>query len=271
MKRRAFTIIELLVVIAILGVLASLLVIGIGHLQNSAKRRQTEQTLANCQAMFAEYDASQRTSYRNAGPMACPQNVNNDYYLSVTQPGGNPATATPAADRYANAVLLSRDIMFLLRAMPTNATALAKMPADALMSIPNPTFPTISIPSAYAATSYNVSDRVSDNKSPATYYACVQSGTPAAPPSAGQWVIDPASNVILPIPLDAWGNPIIFVPSGLGKGATWTGKGAIPPGELGTGGRPFTQTSPDGRPFFASAGPDGDFSKGDDNIYSFEK
>jgi hypothetical protein len=25
-----------------------------------------------------------------------------------------------------------------------------------------------------------------------------------------------------------------------------------------------------GRPFFASAGPDGDFAKGDDNIYSFE-
>jgi hypothetical protein len=26
-----------------------------------------------------------------------------------------------------------------------------------------------------------------------------------------------------------------------------------------------------GRPFWASAGPDGDFAKGDDNIYSFEK
>ena len=25
-----------------------------------------------------------------------------------------------------------------------------------------------------------------------------------------------------------------------------------------------------GRPFFASAGPDGDFSTGDDNVYSFE-
>ena len=29
--------------------------------------------------------------------------------------------------------------------------------------------------------------------------------------------------------------------------------------------------SPDNRPFFASAGPDGDFSKGDDNLYSFEQ
>jgi hypothetical protein len=25
-----------------------------------------------------------------------------------------------------------------------------------------------------------------------------------------------------------------------------------------------------GQPFFASAGPDGDFSRGDDNIYSFK-
>jgi len=65
---------------------------------------------------------------------------------------------------------------------------------------------------------------------------------------------------------DGWGNPIIFVPRGgittnLGKnssGTSYSKPGAI-------------ITAPTGRPFWASAGPDGDFSTGDDNIYSFEK
>jgi hypothetical protein len=54
------------------------------------------------------------------------------------------------------------------------------------------------------------------------------------------------------IPLDAWGNPIIFVPAG---------------GLAGVHVDPVR--SPDGRPFFASAGADGDFATGDDNLYSF--
>jgi prepilin-type N-terminal cleavage/methylation domain-containing protein len=89
--------------------------------------------------------------------------------------------------------------------------------------------------------------------------------------------------------LDGWGNPIIFVPTG---GITVWKKGQI---------SPTTITSRDGLPFFASAGPDGDFGAdayqlplpaavatstdnwtdtggmgtnrtpmGDDNIYSFE-
>jgi hypothetical protein len=42
-------------------------------------------------------------------------------------------------------------------------------------------------------------------------------------------------------------------------------------GNMVVSGNPIQIHSPDGRPFFASAGPDGDFSNGDDNLYSFEK
>ena len=73
----------------------------------------------------------------------------------------------------------------------------------------------------------------------------------------------------VPIVLDSWGNPIIFVPraglSGVRKLPT-ENNGVVTYGQTN-----LTIKSPDGRPFFASAGEDGDFSKGDDNVYSFEQ
>lgn len=79
-----------------------------------------------------------------------------------------------------------------------------------------------------------------------------------------------AGKVDNPILLDAWGNPIIFVPAGGLSGVTisgTTGRTVTSRGVIPDGG-----TLPAGvRPFWASAGPDGDFSKGDDNLYSFEK
>jgi len=65
-----------------------------------------------------------------------------------------------------------------------------------------------------------------------------------------------------PFFLDNWDVPILFVPgSGL--------KGVIIGGQPANG-NPDPIKSPDGKPFFASAGPDGNFTTGDDNIYSFD-
>jgi hypothetical protein len=65
--------------------------------------------------------------------------------------------------------------------------------------------------------------------------------------------------------LDGWHNPIIFVPSpGLGH------DGASTAGKVQVGGVYRVITAPDGKPFWASAGEDGDFQTGDDNVYSFE-
>ncbi len=66
-----------------------------------------------------------------------------------------------------------------------------------------------------------------------------------------------------PLVVDAWDNPILFVPtSGL--------KGVKLEADVNPNDDSNPIKSPGGKPFFASAGPDGDFSKGDDNLYSFE-
>ena len=66
---------------------------------------------------------------------------------------------------------------------------------------------------------------------------------------------------------DGWGNPIIYVPAG---GLTGVNLGASSTSNGITYTNTVTITSPDNRPFWASAGPDGNFANGDDNIYSFE-
>ena len=85
--------------------------------------------------------------------------------------------------------------------------------------------------------------------------------------------------------LDGWGNPILLVPpSGLmvnikDEANSKSGNtvynayvvrtsGTYPYSATGSGLPPLTAAD---RPFFASAGADGDFSLGEDNVYSFSQ
>jgi type II secretory pathway pseudopilin PulG len=82
-------------------------------------------------------------------------------------------------------------------------------------------------------------------------------------PSNQQWAVprfpaDASDTELIPLILDGWGNPILFVPAEGLSGVTFNG----------TPNR--TIVSPNNRPFFASAGPDGNFLNGDDNINSFD-
>ena len=89
-------------------------------------------------------------------------------------------------------------------------------------------------------------------------------------------VLVPASNdtvttvddTTVPLVADAWGNPIIFVP---GNGLQGVKVGVRGDGSYPSETSNLTIRSPDNRPFFASAGPDGDMSRGDDNLYSFQQ
>ncbi|HEY8666056.1 MAG TPA: prepilin-type N-terminal cleavage/methylation domain-containing protein [Tepidisphaeraceae bacterium] len=79
------------------------------------------------------------------------------------------------------------------------------------------------------------------------------------------------SNQLAPnnVVLDSWGNPVIYVPPG---GLANVGLGLKSDGSqiAGIPANTLPIQSPDKKGFWASAGPDGDFSKGDDNLYSFE-
>jgi prepilin-type N-terminal cleavage/methylation domain-containing protein len=89
--------------------------------------------------------------------------------------------------------------------------------------------------------------------------------------SGGTWTdpTNPTNKVPLTVLLDGWGNPIIYVPSG---GLTGVYIGGPPPPSAsptsGVWGKAKTIRSVDGRPFWASAGADGSFTTGDDNVYS---
>ena len=108
----------------------------------------------------------------------------------------------------------------------------------------------------------------------------------AATGTGGPW-IDPDTQLPMPVILDGWKNPIIYVPSGGlhtvfldGVVPTWphpwkdwvplqgVTDGSQPPGGGHGATRRVRVSSIDGRPFFASAGPDGSFLTGDDNVYS---
>jgi type II secretory pathway pseudopilin PulG len=117
---------------------------------------------------------------------------------------------------------------------------------------------------------------------PVTMWAST-ADNPGQPGAAG-WQNETSSPYGAPVFLDGWHNPIIFVPATGLKVRLLNGKSALAAGERTQN---FIIVSPEGtvdnngsstvdpvvvslgRPFWASAGPDGDFSKGDDNVYSF--
>jgi type II secretory pathway pseudopilin PulG len=115
----------------------------------------------------------------------------------------------------------------------------------------------------------------------------------SSPPTPGsQWEIEGqepagrAKSSASPILLDAWNNPILFVPASGLRVRKLNGETKLDPTKAG---QTFVIVSPEGsaeapqmpgipgkllrpgKPFFASAGPDGNFATGDDNIYSFEE
>lgn len=71
----------------------------------------------------------------------------------------------------------------------------------------------------------------------------------------------------IPVLADAWGNPLLLVPSGGLQGVKFESDNYSAVQTITSSGQ---LTSPANRAFWASAGPDGDFTKGDDNLYSFQ-
>jgi prepilin-type N-terminal cleavage/methylation domain-containing protein len=217
-SRKGFTLLELLAVIGIILILISMAIIGYQQIDKAATARATKATLANTQALLAEYEIN---TPLNSSPVfgvaitAVPNDVN---------PG--------ATDRVPpqQAIVNTQIVMQVLSRVPKNKQVLAALPARSFLN------------------------DASNNPFPA--------GTG-------------------PVLLDGWKNPIIFVPaSGLvvnlahGAANATTGGGPASTQYIvrtsGVYPTPFPPVAGNDRPFFASAGQDGNFTNGDDNLYSFQ-
>lgn len=219
------------------------------------------------------------------------------------QPGTLADTSGNGDETFRNGsrdVLNTQLAMRILLSYADNKAAIAKMPADRLF-VPN------WVHGAFAADDVtgpdgisNTGDETNDKATAVAYavnncvrdydptakgwgtYRCINSNLAATATEpytdTADWVAD---NDPTPLLLDAWGNPLIFVPAtGLINVRTGSASSgdltivALPGSGAITG---YNRTiaapiqSPDNQPYFASAGPDGDLSTGDDNVYSFSK
>lgn len=214
-------------------------------------------------------------------PLVAPGYVKNDSH------GAEQRNLSPA-------VVNTMAAMSALGAIPANRQAMQKLPQDQIFlpewsgttNIPGPgsdhvmgTSDDTTIPVSFPA-----GCRVKDTGDGNSYICVINHQTSGSPPSSDttHWRRDTAPT---PMMRDGWGNPIILVPAtGLmvlhlndqkeyqpsdprQKFVVISPEGSVVDNGTSTGPKVMRP----GRPFFASAGPDGDFSKGDDNIYSFEQ
>ncbi len=248
-QRGGFTVLELLLVIGIIILLVTLFFIGFKHVANSNRVQDTKSTLQTAATLFGNYDQATHltkvpgwlTNFESAATMPTAMSVESLQLLVASHP------VPPQI------VIDTETVMATLTGIPDNQKIVGSLPqAKTVVELARTGDPTGT-----------------------TYSAMLQ---------------------------DSWGNPIFFVfANGLagvtssggdtynsstqyqrgnrviyqGRIYTWinqTSGNSTPPitspySDANWGGL----CSPDLRPFWVSAGPDGDLSKGDDNVYSFEQ
>jgi type II secretory pathway pseudopilin PulG len=254
MRRKAFTLIELLLVIGVLIILIGITVWALKGAGSSASGNATKTTLENLTNMSEELNRKNKLAgFDIIYPPPPPSPPAPPLLVGAEVAPGLVTSDSKGTDRFGPAVQRTAEVMGRLTSIPDNKRILEKLPSDQLLSVA------------------------------------------AIPPYSGGTVV-----------LDGWKNPILFVPStGLANvhskqtdtySSTNYSRGArvIFQGEYwtaidSTSSAPSAPSwfqgirSPDGRAFWASAGPDGAFGSlvtgpgnrptvgsGDDNVYSFE-
>ena len=296
--RRAFTMVEVLVTISIIVILVGLGLLAYSHLDRATLARSTRADLQTAQSFLDEYNAGPGLSQLGSGANQIDQSFayKGGVFPAATPPGGGlpnntgpiggttgdpqtsvltgnvsingkdriPTPNTPAqgmtpmsftwdtnyipgnSGSQHNAIYNTAEVMALLMRLQGVSQTVAKLPPKKLLSFSDPT-------SGSAPMAFNTN------------------GVPMA----------------APILLDGWGNPLIFVPAG-GLVTMVTGPNGPEhvlvrsSGIIVLDGSTYSASKPpplkdNDHPFWASAGPDGDFygtdktNGGDDNLYSFQQ
>ncbi len=247
-RARAFTLVEVLTVIGILVILAAIVAIAVNVVGNNASARRTRVALENAVALQVEYE--------NAKPLAT-------FLKTGVVDLGNTTPDPDAPYR------LTATMMGMVRAVPKNKEALDKMAGN--------TIGTLTAPVWADNVAYVIGQLVLVGTDT---YRCIQTHTSNSsanhPTSTNGPQFWASTTEPVVVPLDGWGKQLLFVGAGVTRlkvdpnGAkVWYGTNANrPDGTWNT--KALVFTSPTGRPFWMSAGPDGDFQTHDDNVYSFE-
>jgi prepilin-type N-terminal cleavage/methylation domain-containing protein len=289
--RRGFTLVEVLIAIAVIAILTAMIFLGFRYVGASSRTNASHVSLQNLRGMLAEYEASGgRMDDLNAiyADLVDSKDVQTPLPAVPTPPLPSPlqgSVAEGGRERFGEGTIRTQRVLRRLMGVPSVKSAFNALPPDALLPV--------GVPTSGVSPSYLPGDEIAvgAGSGQTDYYVC-KSKTKAAPPGgAWQHVGGPGEPPIhhTAILADGFHNPIWFAPqTGLGvEQTTIRGPNGVNLQSSGNGGygQPNQTILPPGwmtkdiagetiklgRPFFASSGEDGDFSKGDDNVYSFEK
>jgi type II secretory pathway pseudopilin PulG len=286
-SQHAFSTIELLIAISILVILAGLVFVGLRSVSTGGKNRATRATLESASSLLTEVEVAKGMPYvkrvYTVKPVAAPSYF---YAFSplpkATTPSAppdapNPPRPTPvdaplsasgngnvSADVFAPgaheiryqspAIVRTQLVMQRILNVSANRTTISQLPTNSFLTwAGGSTAPTLG----------PAGERFSFQTMP---------GTPVR--------YQPSP----PVLVDGWGNPIIYVPPAGLRGVKFSDDPAVSRvvtsvrvrGDYNASSttnpraEDYYNFEPGATGFWASAGADGDFTKGDDNVYSFE-
>lgn len=255
-RTRGFSLIEILVVVGILAVLISLAVVGFKVVGGASRGKVTNVALENCAGLLSEYKSGGGTlnDMNNNLPLSAMTGLPYRWNVpsavgvpidvlgcSVTSPDVNnasPNSVETSADVRAQRERYLRDetarVIRELMRNPSNRKSIESFSPDRIQKVRFP--------------------------NDLTQVPTVSNGV--AEYGTGVAVVDGVNL------LDGFGHSVYFVPGGgiLYVNVGYKGKGDL--GDPANYDRQVAVRAVDHQPFWASAGPDGDLSAGDDNVYS---
>jgi type II secretory pathway pseudopilin PulG len=305
------TMVEILVVIAIIAILIGLIVGGLAFSLRSSNASQTKAILADLNAMVAEAELIKPLPDFLQEPTLNGRPDLEPYGTQITV-NGNTLTYVP---QYLEVDVTKGDSRgFQPLDVPMGSGSLSPVASGSISTniyIGTGTNIAAGTPSpAEVYTAYVLNKLLTlpknqelFSKIPSTRFTQIAIAKPGIistsyenPPGSGSYtpgswptsaMLSAAGGTLtLPVPLDAWGREIYFVPGGglvnsnaaSGMPLPSTGAGLLSGVQIGTATTSFPYgyavgngpvVSPTGKSFWASAGPDGVMLMGDDNIYSF--